>query len=173
MARSLKKRNGFTLVEMVIVIGVLAILSTGAVVAFTNVQGNARRTTLQSDANALAAAINNFNAQLIGNSVANDGNLLAQPLALTTPTDWANEDLPGISPVPTAEPWTITFRIPQRGVAAAQINTVSFESQNHMTRAINFIDYTEIVAGETRHASASIVAIGDWNDWASTARPTP
>ncbi|MDP2860654.1 MAG: type II secretion system protein [bacterium] len=51
------KKKGFTLVELMIVITVIAILSTIAVVSFTRVQKQARDTKRKSDIRALATAL--------------------------------------------------------------------------------------------------------------------
>jgi prepilin-type N-terminal cleavage/methylation domain-containing protein len=60
-----KAKNGFTLVELIIVISVLAILAVGAVIAFQGIQANARRATLTSDTRSLANALNNLNGVLV------------------------------------------------------------------------------------------------------------
>lgn len=51
------KRKGFTLVELMIVITVIAILATIAVVSFTRVQKQARDTKRRGDVRALATAL--------------------------------------------------------------------------------------------------------------------
>lgn len=51
------KRKGFTLVELMIVITVIAILSTIAVVSFTRVQKQSRDTKRKGDVRSLATAL--------------------------------------------------------------------------------------------------------------------
>jgi prepilin-type N-terminal cleavage/methylation domain-containing protein len=64
-----KLRKGFTLVELIVVIGVLAILAVGAVLAFRGVQDNARRSALRDDASRLISVITNHNAESLSNPV--------------------------------------------------------------------------------------------------------
>lgn len=58
-----KLRKGFTLVELIVVIGVLAILAVGAVLAFRGVQDNARRASLRDDARRVITILNSINAE--------------------------------------------------------------------------------------------------------------
>jgi prepilin-type N-terminal cleavage/methylation domain-containing protein len=58
----MKEKGGFTLVELIVVIGLLLLLSVGAYFVMRGVQENALHSALKHDANALAEAINNYNA---------------------------------------------------------------------------------------------------------------
>lgn len=57
-----KNRSGFSLVEIIIIVGIIALLSVGAVAGFQGIQGNARRSAAYAEASALASALNSFNA---------------------------------------------------------------------------------------------------------------
>ncbi|MCL2576690.1 MAG: prepilin-type N-terminal cleavage/methylation domain-containing protein [Defluviitaleaceae bacterium] len=163
MKKSLRKNDGFTLVEIIVVISIIAILSVMSVVAFNGVQANARRSALSSDASALAAAINHFNAQTRGDTrVQNNGNLLASPLSVT-----GTNVLTGttITTSPGA-PFSIRFAIPQDGVRPPEDIVVTFESADHRTRAINFIDYN--LVGTGRHAVVATSDIQNWNTVSTT-----
>ncbi|MCL1843189.1 MAG: prepilin-type N-terminal cleavage/methylation domain-containing protein [Defluviitaleaceae bacterium] len=70
------KRNGFTLVELIVVIAVLAILAVVAVVAVRGVQANARRSVLLTDAASIARGINGINSARSGeNRIVDAGGL--------------------------------------------------------------------------------------------------
>lgn len=56
-----KMKKGFTLVELIVVIGVLALLAVGAIVAFGNVQRNARRSNRRVSATSLSRNLELFN----------------------------------------------------------------------------------------------------------------
>ena len=64
-----KKKKGFTLVELIVVVSVLLILAVLAVVAYSNITDSARQAALRSDASTLAGALNNYNAMCPGNNV--------------------------------------------------------------------------------------------------------
>lgn len=57
-----RHNKGFTLVELIVVIGILLILSSIAVVSFGNIMENARNAARHADAARLASALNQFNA---------------------------------------------------------------------------------------------------------------
>lgn len=59
----LQKQKGFTIVELLIVIVVIAILAAISIVAYTGVQENARNTQRAADAKTVADAINAYYAQ--------------------------------------------------------------------------------------------------------------
>lgn len=60
---SLKKQKGFTIVELLIVIVVIAILATLVIVTFTGIQRKARDSQRQTDINAVASHVEAFYAQ--------------------------------------------------------------------------------------------------------------
>jgi prepilin-type N-terminal cleavage/methylation domain-containing protein len=57
-----KKRKGFTLVELIVVIGILLVLSVLAILALSNISDAARRSANSADANTLARALNTYNS---------------------------------------------------------------------------------------------------------------
>ena len=61
-----KKRNkGFTLIELIVVIGILLILSAIAVVSFGNIMESARKATRHADATVLMHTLNRFNIHAV------------------------------------------------------------------------------------------------------------
>jgi prepilin-type N-terminal cleavage/methylation domain-containing protein len=60
---TLKKQKGFTIVELLIVIVVIAILATLVIVTFTGIQRKARDSQRQTDINAVASHVEAFYAQ--------------------------------------------------------------------------------------------------------------
>ena len=61
MKRS-KKVKGFTLVELIVVMGILAVLAVGAVMVLNGFRENAQRAALVADAQMLAGILNQYNA---------------------------------------------------------------------------------------------------------------
>jgi type IV pilus assembly protein PilA len=57
-----KKKKGFTLVELIVVIGILLVLSVLATVAYNNLAAQAEIAGLRSDAATLARALNVYNS---------------------------------------------------------------------------------------------------------------
>lgn len=55
-----KRSSGFTLVELLIVIVVIAILAAISVVAYNGIQNRASDTTVQSDINSMAKKYNSI-----------------------------------------------------------------------------------------------------------------
>lgn len=58
-----RKQQGFTIVELLIVIIVIAILATLVLVTFTGIQQSARNTQRQTDAKAVASHLETYNAK--------------------------------------------------------------------------------------------------------------
>jgi prepilin-type N-terminal cleavage/methylation domain-containing protein len=95
MKNLVKSKKGFTLVELIVVIGVLALLAVGSVMAFNGVQRNARRSVVRTEAMSLAAALNNYNAAIITGQLTTvqdvrdkgtvDGNFIFVDLKTTPP----------------------------------------------------------------------------------------
>jgi prepilin-type N-terminal cleavage/methylation domain-containing protein len=81
-----KSNKGFTLVELIVVIGVLALLAVGAVLAFTNVQRNARIAAANSDAARLADALNTFNSNAATGARIRDAAGIAAAIPAASPT---------------------------------------------------------------------------------------
>jgi len=63
MRSLLKKQQGFTIVELLIVIVVIGILATLVIVTFTGIQRKARNTARQTDINAIASHLEAFYAE--------------------------------------------------------------------------------------------------------------
>lgn len=150
--RNTKLKKGFTIVELIVVIAVMAVLSVGAVVAYRGVQAHGRRTALTADVNALVESVNRFNQNAWGNnSVARNPGL--------TPTLT-------VAGTATTPPHTITltadnrieFVIPPHGIFNGETFYVRFTSPEARARAINFMDYD----AATRRASAATGRISNW-----------
>lgn len=60
---SLRKQQGFTIVELLIVIIVIGILATLVLVTFTGIQQSARNTQRQTDIKAVASHLETYNAK--------------------------------------------------------------------------------------------------------------
>lgn len=85
-----KKRKGFTLVELIVVMAVLLVLSVLAVLAYSNIQENFRDAARSSDAMAVARSLNTYNSACgagfkIGINTTDDGFLTT-----STATNFSN-----------------------------------------------------------------------------------
>ena len=89
-----KKNQGFTIVELLIVIVVIGILATLVIVTFTGIQQKGRNTTRQGDINALNSHIEAFYAQT-GNYPTFD--------QLTSAT-WRSSNMKGFDPEALVDP---------------------------------------------------------------------
>jgi len=137
--RKMKQRKGFTIVELLIVIGVIAILSVTAIIAYSGMQANARRSVLRTDANNLVGALNNFNAS---------GWV---PIAPAGGPPYGTGDVTRATPVtaphtvtsvtPGSGEVTVFYIIPARGTMGRTEFSVTFQSQAHFNRAVSFLEY--------------------------------
>ena len=82
--RHTDRQNGFTIVELLIVIVVIAILAAITIVAFNGIQNRARETSLKSDLSNVAKQIEVFRAN--GDYPANDTEMQSLALARLAPT---------------------------------------------------------------------------------------
>lgn len=87
MTRFLPARKGFTLIELMIVITVIAILVTIAIVSFTRVQQQARDTKRKAEIRTISQALHAYNADHGQYPVAATCTLLA---AVTTPASFTD-----------------------------------------------------------------------------------
>lgn len=92
---SLKKQSkGFTIVELLIVIVVIAILATLVIVTFTGIQQKARDSQRQTDINALDSHLEAYYAQ----------NGSYPSLAVLTSTGWISANMKGLDPEALVDP---------------------------------------------------------------------
>jgi len=82
-----KSTKGFTLVELIVVIGVLLVLAVIAVAAYRNVQVNARISANRSSLQSMASVMNNAQGAT-GQTIGDTGsNLMAKP---GSPGPWSH-----------------------------------------------------------------------------------
>jgi len=154
-----KLKKGFTLVELIVVIGVLAILAVGAVLAFRGIQDNARRAALRDDVNRVIALINTHNSGNIINPVGYTAE--NRPSFATPPAgDNANVHMPVIpgangeqydadiflatGPLVGAVGGVAQLRlvgIPQGRSGTATVSYINFPSTESLLNAVNAIRY--------------------------------
>jgi len=96
-----KKSRGFTLVELITVIGLLAILAVLAVMSFQNINDNAQRAVITSDAGAVARALNSWN------SVAHTGHRITGIAGIPVAGDAVNL----VMAAPTQGPFPMDFSV--------------------------------------------------------------
>lgn len=88
--RVTNSRRGFTLVELMIVITVIAILATIAIVSFTRVQKQARDTKRKAEMKSLQTALQAYYTEKIGYPVANTPTAATTALTSLSPTYISN-----------------------------------------------------------------------------------
>ncbi len=74
----MRNQNGFTLIELVVVIVILGVLAAVAVPRFVDLQGEARRSTLQGMQGALNSAAALARAQQLAQNVASNGSITVE-----------------------------------------------------------------------------------------------
>ena len=94
------KRNGFTIVELLIVIVVIAILAAVSIVAYNGVQQRARDSNRKSDLSVIAKALQMYNIDNGNYAVSDaDGNCTGNAGA----GGWYNHDYDGTGPLKTVD----------------------------------------------------------------------
>jgi prepilin-type N-terminal cleavage/methylation domain-containing protein len=124
-----KNVGGFTLVELIVVIGILALMAVGATIAIRGVIINARRTALVNDATRLAETINQYNATV-------EHNNRVEPNGSNNPVIPAefrqgNGTVEFVAPYPNNE-------------LDPLILTVMFATDERLDEVITFVTYTGI-----------------------------
>ena len=113
-----KSKKGFTLVELIVVIAIMAILAVGAVIFFNGVRENAQRAALSSDAEMLAGVLNQFimlSGEVTGDalpatspagvsSITQAHAVAGQPRRITVETLNAGTNPNGTPPIPLRAP---------------------------------------------------------------------
>jgi general secretion pathway protein G len=84
------RRGGFTLVELLLVLTILAILAGIVLPKFTNVSGNAKRTAVQADLQSFKTALSMFEIEMGYYPKGRDGlqNLITRPTGTGTTSKW-------------------------------------------------------------------------------------
>ncbi|HSX30101.1 MAG TPA: type II secretion system protein [Candidatus Saccharimonadales bacterium] len=89
-----KKQQGFTIVELLIVIVVIGILATLVIVTFTGIQQKARNTKRQTDINAVSSHVEAFYAS----------NGYYPTLAHMNDSTWRGSNVKGLDPAALKDP---------------------------------------------------------------------
>ena len=61
MSKRMKKRGGFTLVELIVVVAILAVLAVTAIMAIGGVREQAEKSALDANANTVVRTLNTYN----------------------------------------------------------------------------------------------------------------
>ena len=139
-----KKNKGFTLVELIVVIGILALLAVLGFVAFSNINAHAARNAVRADVATLASQLNTYNAQIIGAA--------ADRMNAASITSW-NAGAPGADLRLTLEiqtanppgPGTAPYHIVRRGALPVTLNVTI--PANRRADVLAIIQYTNGVFG--------------------------
>ncbi|MCL2049256.1 MAG: prepilin-type N-terminal cleavage/methylation domain-containing protein [Defluviitaleaceae bacterium] len=162
----IKTKKGFTLVEIMIVVAIIALLSVGATMAYRGITLNSRRAVLVADATKLAAALNGYNASVQATAkIPTDANVptlktdtffseaviqefIAFAIGASTTLEFYPKPTGNtMALAATADTIHIQFKTPVSLLVAAQEQNLIFESWHHIARALSFIDYN--VNGQT------------------------
>jgi prepilin-type N-terminal cleavage/methylation domain-containing protein len=161
-----KLYKGFSLVELIIVIAVLALLAVGSVAAFVGIQANARRSMINTNASALVSALNNYNVQ-----VTTAEGLSGTGTRVVLPAAGGNLHPTNNNVVVNNATFTISITVPARGVRAEDTTVVVFDSLAQMQLAVSFIDYTPPPPPGTGVGRFSVATADIGNSDGRTARP--
>ncbi len=91
-----KKEEGFTIVELLIVIVIIGILATLVIITFTGIQQRARNTKRQTDINAIDSHLEAYNA--------NAGFYPTFAQMNNNPANWVSSNLKGLDPNALQDP---------------------------------------------------------------------
>jgi prepilin-type N-terminal cleavage/methylation domain-containing protein len=144
----MKRKSGFTLVELIVVIAVVLLLSAGSLAAYRGITLGSRRSALTSDAAALAGALNSFNAlssTKIGVQT-NVGTNQRTTLTAFQSASPANAAMLKFVPVPATfntNTVGIILTVPSAGLLHAPRETlIVFDSHEQFVRALSFLSYS-------------------------------
>lgn len=93
----MKKQNGFTLIELIMVIVILGVLSAFALPRFADFGTQAREASLNALAGAIRSAANIAHAQQLANSGALGANVVLEGQAITMINGYPTADAAGIT----------------------------------------------------------------------------
>ena len=87
MKKSALKQLGFTLIELMVVVAIIAILMSGGILAFTNAQQNARDARRRADLDAISKAMEQYYQNNNGQYPASNGGITSYFPSNTPPVD--------------------------------------------------------------------------------------